>query len=47
MKALAGGRLADVPFDPDYLSDGDAMPIRAALKVATDADAVWRAFEEG
>jgi HK97 family phage portal protein len=47
MKAIAAGRGADVPFDPDYLSDGEAMEIRAALKSASDADAVWRALGEG
>jgi phage portal protein BeeE len=47
-KALAAGRLpADVPFDPDYLTDGEAMPIRAALKRAVTAQDVSAAFGEG
>jgi HK97 family phage portal protein len=44
VKALAAGRpMPD--FDPDYLSDGETMQIRAALKRAVTADDVWRAVE--
>jgi HK97 family phage portal protein len=45
--ALARGGVCDVPFDPEYLSDSEAMTIRAALKRAASADDVWRAVEEG
>lgn len=45
VKALAAGRAADVAFDPEYLSDSEAMDIRAALKRAATADAVWKAME--
>ncbi len=46
IKALAAGRLpGDVVFDPDYLTDGEAMPIRAALKRAETAADVSAAFE--
>jgi HK97 family phage portal protein len=46
VKAMAAGRLpADVVFDPDYLTDAEAMAIRGALKRAeTDGD-VKAAFE--
>lgn len=45
---MAAGRPLNVlSFDPDYLSDDEAMPIRAALKAARSADDVRRAFEEG
>ncbi len=48
IKSLAAGRLpGDVVFDPDYLSDADAMPIRAALKRARTAADVRAVFEEG
>lgn len=43
--ALAAGKVADVTFDPDYLSDDEAMPIRAALKRAQCADDIWKAVE--
>jgi HK97 family phage portal protein len=47
-KGLAAGRLpADVVFDPDYLTDAEAMPIRAALKKAQRAEDVAQAFGEG
>lgn len=45
--ALAGRPLDLLTFDPDYLSDDEAMPIRAALKAAKSADDVRRVFEEG
>ncbi len=32
IKAQAAGRAADVPFTPDWLSDDEAMTIRAALR---------------
>lgn len=44
-KALAAGRAADVPFDPDALSEDEAMVIRAALRRASsaaDLDAAFR-----
>lgn len=47
MNALARGKDADVVFDPDYLSDGEAMIIRAALKRAASADDIWKALGEG
>ena len=47
-KAMAAGRLpADVTFDPDYLSDAETMPIRAALKKAQTSADVAQAFGEG
>lgn len=45
IKAMAGGRLADVAFDPDYLSDDEAMTIRAALKRARTAEDVASVFK--
>ena len=45
IKAMAGGRLADVAFDPDYLSDDEAMTIRAALKRARTAEDVGEVFK--
>lgn len=47
VKALAAGRAADVPFDPDYLTDAEAMEIKASLRRASTADDVWRAVGEG
>lgn len=47
VKALAAKRGADVPFDPEYLSDGETMAIRAALRGARSADDVWKAMGEG
>jgi hypothetical protein len=45
---MAANRPLDLlTFDPDYLSDDEAMPIRAALKAARSADDVRRVFEEG
>jgi HK97 family phage portal protein len=44
IKALVAGRSVDVPFDPDYLSDDEAMMIRAGLKRATSADDVGEVF---
>lgn len=41
-RALRATGNADVPFDPDYLTDGEAMQIRAALKKAITPDDVWR-----
>lgn len=46
-KAILRGSSASVPFDPEYLTDDEAMPIRAALKAAHSADDVWRALGEG
>jgi HK97 family phage portal protein len=46
-RALRADGRADVPFDPEYLSDGEAMSIRASLKHAQTADDVWRAVGEG
>ncbi len=40
LKALAAGRAAGVPFDPEYLTDEEAIVIRGALKRAETADAV-------
>ncbi len=45
--ALARGGACDVPFDPEYLTDSEAMTIRAALKRAATADDVWRAVGAG
>ena len=45
VKALAAGKGADVPFEPDYLGDDEAMTIRAALKRAATADDVWKAMQ--
>jgi len=46
VKQLAAGKAAaDVVFDPDYLSDGEAMAIKAALKRAVTVDQVWKAME--
>ena len=45
VKALAAGKGADVAFDPEWLLDGEAMTIRAALKRARTADDVWKAME--
>jgi hypothetical protein len=47
MNALVKRGVADVTFDPDYLTDGEAMGIRAALKRATSADDIWKALGEG
>ena len=46
-KALHAGRPADVAFDADYLSDDEAMAVRAALKRATTAEDVAAAFRGG
>ena len=43
-KALVAGRSVDVPFDPDYLSDDEAMTIRAGLKRAQTVDDLARVF---
>jgi phage portal protein BeeE len=46
-KGLAAGRLpSDVVFDPDYLTDAEAMAIRAALKRAQTSADVSAAFGE-
>lgn len=45
IKALAAGRAADVAFDPEYLSDGEAMAIRAALRKVRTAAEVSTAFK--
>lgn len=45
LKAMAAGRGADVPFDPEYLTDDEAMTVRASLKRAVTADDVWKAVE--
>jgi HK97 family phage portal protein len=47
VKAIVAGRGADVPFDPDYLTDDEAMSVRGALKRASTADDVWRVLGEG
>lgn len=47
LKALARGASADVSFDPEYLTDEDTMPIRAALKRARTASDVALAMEVG
>lgn len=47
LKALARGAGADVSFDPEWLSDGETMPIRAALKRARTAGDVALAMEVG
>lgn len=47
IKAIAAGRAADVPFDPEYLSDNEAMVIRAALAGASTPDRIWQAMGEG
>jgi len=44
-KAFVAGRAVDVPFDPDFLSDDEAMRVRAALKRARTADEIKAAFE--
>lgn len=44
-KSVAGGRGAEVAFDPDYLSEDEAMEIRAALKRARSADDIRAAFK--
>lgn len=44
IKAFAAGRAIDVPFDPDYLTDDEAMQIRAALKRAQTADDLVAVF---
>lgn len=47
-RALAAGKTPEsVPFTPDYLSDDEAMQIRAALKRARSAEDVAQAFREG
>lgn len=43
-KAFIGGRPLDVAFDPDFLTDDEAMQIRAALKHARTAEDVAGAF---
>lgn len=46
-KAMAGGRPPElVAFDPDYLTDGEALAIRGALSRARSAEDVRRAFED-
>lgn len=45
-KAALTGRALDVPFEPEYLSDDEAMTIRAALKRARTRDDVALAFGE-
>lgn len=45
IKGVVAGRGADVPFEPDYLTDGEAMEIRAALKRAHSADDIRAAFK--
>ncbi len=46
LKALAAGRApGGRVFEPDYLSDGEAMEIRAALLHASTEDAVKAVFE--
>jgi hypothetical protein len=47
VKAIVAGRGADVSFDPEYLTDDEAMSVRAALKRASTADDVWRVLGEG
>ena len=44
IKAALAGRVLDVPFTPDYLSDDEAMPIRAGLKKARTSDDVAKVF---
>jgi len=44
-KSVAGGRGAEVAFDPDYLSEDEAMEIRAALRRARSADDIRAAFK--
>ncbi len=47
VKGLAAGRLpGDVVFDPDYLSDEEAMTLRAALKRAQTTVEVAAVFED-
>lgn len=43
-KAFVAGRALDVPFDPEYLTDDEAMGIRAALKRARTAEDVATIF---
>jgi HK97 family phage portal protein len=47
IKALVAGRACDVAFDPDYLSDDEAMTIRAGLKRARTADDLMALFRRG
>jgi hypothetical protein len=45
-KALVANRPLDVPFDPEFLSDDEAMQIRAGLKRARTAEDVQGVFNQ-
>lgn len=45
LKAILNDRLPDVPFEPAYLTDDEAMTIRAALKRARTAEDVAGVFK--
>jgi len=45
VKAALAGRSPDVPFDPDWLSEDEAMQIRADLKRARTAEEVAAVFK--
>lgn len=46
IKSALQGRSADVAFDPDYLTDGETMPIRGALRRAQSAEDVQAVFKK-
>lgn len=46
LNAMLAGRSSEVPFTPEYLSDDEAMPIRAGLKKARTAEDVAKVFAD-